>query len=146
LYFCNLYPSRFVKILRFQHNEVCNLIRQFRDNIVRLMWIPTLENGHVFAAADKYGQVGLYDPDKFSLLNTYSLDLRTPMHSQRKKLSGVAYGDMKNRLRLEKPPAPKCGRTHLIVDAVYARDAKSIVFATSKSILQWYNNEKNTGV
>jgi len=45
----------------------------------------------------------------------------------------------KPRSSADKNPTPKCQRTHLVTDATYLPDVFCVVFATTKSILQWYD-------
>ncbi len=98
---------------------------------MRILYIPTLENGNVFLIANKFGKIGLYCPEKFTLIHTYILDLSVPMHPQMPECL------LQMAKRNREIPPPKCQRTHLVIDACFAPDAKSVIFITTKSILQW---------
>ncbi|CAL8092405.1 unnamed protein product [Orchesella dallaii] len=128
---------------QFQHCK-------FRENVVALLQIPAiLHNGNggksktniieddqptdYLLVVSKFGKVGLYHPQKFSLLHTYCIDLSVPMHPH-----------MSHRLSLmakakDNTPTPKCQRTHLVTDAVFLPDVLCVVFSTTKNILQWYD-------
>lgn len=97
--------------------------------MVRLLSVPLLrlqndngqkesqkgDDGSIFVVVSKFGQVALYATDSASdqmrLLHTFAL----------------------------LPQTPECRRVELVVDAVYASDIFSIIFATTNCILLWYN-------
>ena len=90
---------------------------------------------------NKHGGVGLYDPAEFSILHTYALDLSVPMKPD------MSHGVEQIAKQASCPPTrtpsssvpPKCQRTHLVADAIYAPDVNSVFFATTKNILQLYD-------
>ncbi|CAG7824868.1 unnamed protein product, partial [Allacma fusca] len=61
------------KFQQFVHSK-------FRENTIRVLYIPSLRDtpSHVFLGVNKFGKVGLYEPEKFTMLHTYMLDLSPP--------------------------------------------------------------------
>lgn len=119
---------------------------KFRENIVRLLHIPSIVDlnrkpssltspppppspspspSHLFLVVNKFGKVGLYHPEKFSLVHTYCLDL---------SVNPTDPNPSSNHQVI-----PKCARTHLVTDAIYCPDTLSVIFSTTKMLLQWYD-------
>ncbi|XP_035713353.1 uncharacterized protein LOC118437913 [Folsomia candida] len=105
---------------------------KFRDNIVRLLHLGR-KDVDILLGVTKFGQVGLYDgANNMSLVTTFCLDME--YEDSVRKLYG-----RRDAVR------PKCKRSHVVVDAVLAENIQCVIFATTKGMLQCYDNGELDG-